>query len=241
MSQEPSAKQTDDIPKWIPAGTAVLGAFYAYFSIIVVVAFISTLFQLTETQPSDYGTLLLILVSALISGAGLQWLARRYQSPWIQAGGLVGVGIMIPLLVVVIIVAPRFGPGPSLLLVLAGFGLFITIFPLTANPSEEADEVSGIDILRGSLPGGRKVSVDGGPSHLEGTKESTSDGAGYLSEHSSGLSRRLPVSKYWLIVGSAFAVTIPIAFINAELGVGLLSAFLTAYALSHRIENESNQ
>lgn len=57
--------------------------------------------------------------------------------------------------------------------------------------------------------------------------------------HSSGPLDRLPVSRYWLAVGAAFAICIPIAFTNTELGLGLLSSFLTAYALSHRISEES--
>lgn len=56
---------------------------------------------------------------------------------------------------------------------------------------------------------------------------------------SSGLLDRLPVSRYWLAVGAAFAICIPIAVTNMELGLGLLSSFLTAYALSHRISEES--
>lgn len=50
---------------------------------------------------------------------------------------------------------------------------------------------------------------------------------------------RLPLSRYWLVVGGAFAVCIPLAVANTELGLGLLSSFLTAYALSHRIDEES--
>lgn len=50
---------------------------------------------------------------------------------------------------------------------------------------------------------------------------------------------RLPISKYWFVVGGAFAVCIPIAVFRPTLGMGILSAFLTAYALSHQQETES--
>lgn len=47
---------------------------------------------------------------------------------------------------------------------------------------------------------------------------------------------RLPISSFWMVIGGAFTVGLPIAFSgNTELGFGLIGTILTAYSLKHQI------
>lgn len=241
MSQDPNSEQPADIPKWIPAGSAVLGAFFFICAWGFGVFLIAVMFQWGEAgvQPADYRSLVMSLVGAVIVGGGLRWVAQQYRSPTVQAGALVGSGIMLA----TVVGLTGFSPGVELdrfiLVILVGLGVFVIVFPLSANPSPDPDERTGGEIVwRGFRDRLRRPRTEE-LSDSERTDGSTSHSASTATVSPSRVDRNLPVSQYWLVVGSAFAVSIPIAFFKPDVGIGLLSAFLTAYALSHRLKHES--
>lgn len=235
MSHDPAADRTTDPPPWIPAGSAVIGAFYAYFAVTVGFVPVGLLFRLDTAQSTDYGLVAVWGAVAVIVAAGLHLLARRYRSPQVQAGAVVGTAVMTLLVVAGIGLAPRVGVGATMLLLLVGLGVVITTFPLTAVATPRADERSGIDLLRASLEGWWRRLVGSDKPPADAGTDPTAD----TPRPAADRSRFARFSNYWLVVGTAFVVAIPIALVETDLGIGLLSAFLTAYAVSQQIDSEA--
>jgi hypothetical protein len=236
MSQDsdPSAQ----LPKWIPAGTAVLGAFFGYFGMSVGVGAVTALYRPGEVQSGELGTFVALLVLVLIVGAGLRLVGRRYRSPAVQAGALVGAGAMAVVICLAIWLAPSADTNLRLLGVLVGLGVIVVVFPLTSNPSRGPDEPTGLELLVSNLRDARRRLLDDEADHSRDPDEAepTASSTGEVV----AVGERLPVSRYWLVVGGAFVACLPISLVEPELGVGLLSAFLTAYALSHQVDDRGS-
>lgn len=199
-------------PKRIPAVSAVFSAVFTYFAFtLLTVPILDTVFQMEIFHYRNFPLLLAIVV---VAGMGLWWVARRYNTSSVQTGALIGTGIMI--VVGFVQVRGFWGAGivvPLIVTIPVGLGILVVVNRLAANPSKAPGERIGAIVLWRSLLG-----VVRRPR-----------------------SYQLPsVSRYWLIVGGAFVICIPIAVVETELGLGLLSAFLTAYGLSHQIDRESN-
>lgn len=201
--------------RWILVVSAVLSALFAYLASVALVGSFQAGGEFGFPTASQFISMPLMIAVGL--GAGLRWLARRYRTHTVQAGGIIGAGMIT---IVVIAVAWAHWQNEIIYAILTVIPFFVAV-RITGNPSPESGESTGIALLRQSLP-------------LVG--ESNGTVSGILRD----MRRRPSISRYWLVVGSAFAVCVPIALADTELGIGLLSTFLTAYALSHRIENESS-
>lgn len=227
MSQDTVTQQAVQPSRRVLLGAALLSVFFTFFTT-------GSIFNLVTLTSVNVRMLLGFLLPPVVFGAGLRWLARRYRTSTVQAGALVGAGIM----TVTSIYMALFTFGRVSLTILAFLPL-IAVKLITQNPSPEPGELTGVGLIFQSLPVGDQGTDNGEQSSSEHTSESTSRSNNPTTRRLPNFRDRLPVSRYWLVVGSGFAASIPIALVNTELGLGLLSSFLTAYALSHRIEQKS--
>lgn len=248
MSGEMRAERASEVPKWVTAGAAILGALFMYFALILALLLMDLLLQsnwiLSEYQKSNLGFTALLKVTlltalAVLPGGLLRWTARRYRSATIQAGALVGAVGMALVYLFFILFDPDVGDGPFILLSLVGLGLLVAVAALSANPSRDPGERTGIDILWLNLIAGSRRLRDWLTARSGPTGESTRESTDSRSDDPTDSHRGVSISRYWLVVGSAFIVFVPIAVVRPPLGVGLLSAFLTAYTFSKQIEAES--
>lgn len=253
MRRDTSTERPAQLPTWITAGTALLGAFFAYFAMAVGLLVLAILFRPGRLLSGSLGAIVLLIFASVATGGGLRVVARRFRSPRIQAAALVGTGIMIAVFVLGVLFDTSSSVGVVIFTVLVGAGALIAVFPLTENPSRDPDEPTGVATLRRSLLdakrrvlGDETVRSDRPSEPPAGSTESTAESTESTAEGTESESRLLddwheplPVSRYWAVVGGAFLLFLPLALVKPELGVGLLSAFLTAYALSHQIEPEA--
>lgn len=248
MSGKRRAEQASEVPKWVPAGAAILGALFMYFALWLVLVFMDLLFGsnwlLTAYEKSNLGFkhlagVTFIATLTVLFGGALRWAAQRYQSATVQAGALVGSGGMALVYLFNIVFDPAFGDGPFVLLILLGLGLLVIVAALAANPSRDPGERTGIDTLWVSLIAGSRRFLDQVAAGSDPTGNSTTESTESRNNVPTDSTRRFSVTRYWLVVGSAFVVFVPIALVEPPLGVGLLSAFLTAYTFSKQIKAES--
>lgn len=255
MPENASTTKRARASKRIPAVTALLSAIFTYFAMSMVAnhILIST-YGVESLHYQNYPEMagLVVLTGVLLFG-----IARWVQTARAQAGAIIGVAIMTVVGFVQTWGFYRSGPAlvPLLIAVPTGLGILAVVNKITANPNPSPDEPTGLDIVRGMLFGdGRggepdepptpdsrdRPPSDPDPSVDEPTDPSTADDVGWM--HLPELSSLRPsISRYWLVIGAAFAVSLPIALQDPTLGIGLLTAFITAYTMSHQIEIESGE
>lgn len=250
MSGDTRAEQPSEVPKWVTAGAAILGSLFMYFALGLILVLMDLVFGsnwvLSVYEKSNLGFSALaglIFLAALtaVLGWALRWAAQRYRSATVQAGALVGAIGMALVYLFNILFDPAFGDGPFVLLILVGLGLLVAVAAVAANPSRDPGERTGIDTLWLSLIGGSRHLFDRMSTQSGPTGESTTESTDSKSDGPTDSHHPVSVGRYWLVVGSAFIVSVPIALVEPPLGVGLLSAFLTAYTFSKQIEAKSTE
>lgn len=217
-----------------PSLSTLVGA--AVLGVLFTITVSSTIIGLSRFPTTPLWGTLLFLVGAIGFGAALRWLARRNRTHIVQAGALIGAGIMTGLLSA----GSWTNPSQSTV-VFAGGGLLavVVVLRLTSNPAAEPGEPTGTDLLWRSLTRRDRDPADRERPTPEASEHATAESSGSTSGVRRRVTKRLGIPQYWLVVGTAFAICIPIALARPDFGIGLLSAFLTAYALWHRIDEES--
>lgn len=232
MAQNGTTEHDARLTSQLFVGSAVLGAVFAYFAFTLLT--IPVLDVVFGMEIFHYSNFPLGGGIVAVAGVGLLGAVRRYRTSRVRAGALVGVGVMT---VVGFVQTWGFWKSdlvvPVLVTVPAGLLVLAAVTLLTRNPGGDAGEPGGFVILWRTLPFLGDSPDDDGHRESGGRRESTTG-------DQPGWEERLPVSGYWAFVGGAFAVCTPIAFVNPELGLGLLSALLTAYGLSLRVESQSS-
>jgi outer membrane protein assembly factor BamB len=226
-------------PKLIPAVSALLSAIFTYFAFTMVST--SMLDRVFEMEIFHYENFPQMFGIVVVTGAILWGIAGRYRTSRVQASAILGVVIMT---VIGLVQSWGFWKSgiivPLIVTIPTGVGILAVVTKLSANPDSDPKEQNGIDIIRRSLPVvGRRSEAEETP-RSEPTHQSNSDDAATTGRPSLSLPRP-SVSRYWLVVGIAFTISIPIGLYNTSLGIGLLSTFVTAYAMSHQIEEESDE
>lgn len=248
MSGETDTADPPAIPKLGLAGAAILGALCMYFAVLLVLLLMDLVFAstwlLTPTERSNLGVGALGAVAffgifAVLPGGALRWVARRYQSPAVQAGALIGACGMSLVYLLKILFDPAVGSGPIVLLILLGLGLLVGVAGLSANPTREPGDRTGIDALRDSLVGGGQRLVHHWNVRSGTPSDPTPEPERATADEPTGSSPSVSTSRYWLVVGIAFVVCLPLAIVEPAFGIGLLSSFLTAYTFSKQIEAQS--
>lgn len=238
MIQRATVEHEKRSSKRVLVGSAVLSALFTYLAFASIAPpFLDLLYPLAYNY-TNYEILPLFVAFAGAAGVGLRWIARRYRTPAVQAGALIGALIMTGLTV--------WGAGTTIghiggaaATVPVGIVLIVAVAHLSSNPSRGDEKRTGIGLLWGVIVGPVMDLGEERSSRSELSEEASTGGDIPETSSPSDWRRVLSVSKYWRAVGAAFAVCIPIAVNNPELGIGLLSTFLTAYGLSHQIEGES--
>ena len=239
MAGKGTTKHETRSPKRIPVVSAVLSAIFTYFAFLVVsVPILDNVFGM---EIFHYQNIRIELAIVLFTGVGLWGIARRYKTPSVQTGALIGTGIMLVMGFVTVWNLWRAGDVVAMIVTFpVGLGIILTVNRLTKNPSERSGERSGIVVLWRSILGVIRRPDENETSRSESIPEPTTESDDSTTGNLFGSLGFPSVSRYWLIVGGAFAVCVPIAVVETELGLGLLSAFLSAYGLSHQIDRESS-
>lgn len=237
MSRDGTADRARRTPTWVPAGSAILGALYVYCGVVVVALLIALLFGVGRVTADDLPTVLVLLLFTTGAALGLRWLARRQRSPGVQAGAVLGAGIMTPVVLFQVVTGSSVTAGVLTILVLGALGVLVGVLPLTENPERGPDERSGVETLWHALPLDQLQPKGERPVGVETADGASRDRARSSADDEDGGARVVGLPRYWVVIGGAFAVCIPIAIPNPELGFGLLSSFLSAYALTNGIDS----